>query len=214
MRSWYQTPGGVPVLRTTPEQSAGRPPILFLHENRGLSPYIMAVLDDLSAEGFETHAPDLLHRLLTRGPAGTTANHPTEMTTRDVPEDTHVLDLLDVFDAMPETPVLVGLCFGAEMGWRLAVKRRPVAAALIYGVAPPDVSELACPVFAAYAEHDDRVNFGVAKVCRQLSASSLSYRIASYPGTFHAFHDHTRPERFHPAAAAGLWKDLLGFLRS
>ncbi len=207
MRSWYQTPGGVPVLRTVPEQPSGRRPILFIHENRGLSPYIMAVLDDLAAEGFETHAPDLLHRVSER-------DDPTSVTTRHIPGDTHELDLLEVFDAMPETPVLVGLCFGAEMGWRLAVRRRPVAAALVYGVAPTDVSELSCPVFAAYAEDDSRVNEGVPELCRQLAGLDMPYRVLSYPRTLHAFHDHTRPERFRAAAADALWSDLLDFLRS
>jgi carboxymethylenebutenolidase len=207
MRSWYQTPGGVPVLRTRPEQPAGRRPILFIHENRGLSPYIMAVLDDLSAEGFETHAPDLLHRLSER-------EDPMSVTTRHVPEDIHELDLLDVFDTMEVTPVLLGLCFGAEMGWRLAVKRRPGAAALVYGVAPADVSELSCPVFAAYAEDDARVNEGVPELCRQVAAMDVPYRMMSYPGTLHAFHDRTRPERFRAAAADALWSDLLDFLRS
>jgi dienelactone hydrolase len=206
MQNWYHTPGGVPVLRTVPDHSSGRPPILFIHENRGLSAYIMAVLDDLSAEGFETHAPDLLHRV-ERG------YDPTTVTTREIPEDTHERDLLDVFDHMSEAPVLVGLCFGAEMGWRVAVNRRPVAAALIYGVAPPDISELDCPVFAAYAEDDERVNEGLARLCRQLSASTVDYRVASFPRTLHAFHDHTRPERFHAGAAAALWADLLDFLR-
>jgi dienelactone hydrolase len=207
MQSWYHTPGGVPVLRTVPDHPAGRPPILFIHENRGLSGYIMGVLDDLAAEGFETHTPDLLHRI-------ESGHDPTLLTTRLVPEVTHERDLLDVFDHMAATPLLVGLCFGAEMGWRLAVKRRPVAAALVYGVAPEDVSRLGCPVFAAYAEDDPRVNEGFAELCRQLARMEVSYCVASYPGTLHAFHDRTRPERFHPAAAEALWGDLLGFLRS
>jgi dienelactone hydrolase len=124
MRSWYQTPSGVPVLRTVPARASGRPPILFIHENRGLSTYVLTVLDDLAAEGFETHAPDLLHRL-------EPGYDPMTVTTRDIPEDTHERDLLDVFDHLAAAPVLVGLCFGAEMGWRVAVKRRPAAAALI-----------------------------------------------------------------------------------
>jgi dienelactone hydrolase len=197
-------------LRTVPDHPSGRPPILFIHENRGLSAYIMAVLDALSAEGFETHTPDLLHRV----EPGYDPTTVTTVTTRDITEDTHERDLLDVFDHMAVAPVLVGLCFGAEMGWRVAVKRLPKAAALVYGVAPTDIAQLACPVFAAYAEDDDRVNEGLAGVCAQLSASSVTYRIASYPGTLHAFHDHTRPERFHAGAAAALWADLLEFLRS
>lgn len=203
MQSWYRTPAGVPVLRTVPVHHSGRPPILFIHENRGLSDYIMAVLDDLAAGGFETHAPDLLHRI-----------DRASATTRQVPEVTHERDLLDVFDHMDAAPLLVGLCFGAEMGWRLAVRRRPVAAALVYGVAPEDVAGLSCPVFAAYAEDDPRVNEGLPRLCRQLAQMEVPYRLASYPGTPHAFHDRTRPERFHPAAAEALWSDLLDFLRS
>lgn len=207
MRSWYETPGGVPVLRTVPAHRADRPPILFIHENRGLSDCIMSVLDDLATEGYETHTPDLLHRI-------EPGHDPATVTTRQVPEDVHEEDLLDVFDHMPVTPLLVGLCFGAEMGWRLAVERRPGGAALVYGVAPDDLSRLDCPVFAAYAEDDPRVNHGLPRLCAQLAQMEVPYRMASFPGTLHAFHDRTRPERFHPAAAKALWADLLDFLRS
>lgn len=205
------------MLRTLPDGIGGRPPILFIHENRGLSPYVIAVLAELAGEGFETHAPDLLHRITGRTVTpgeGAFSGDPATVTTRLVPEDVHESDLLEVFDHMTGTPVVVGLCFGAEMGWRVAVRRRPRAAALIYGVAPEDVTNLRCPVFAAYAQDDPRVNDGLDRLCRRLATMDVPYRIASYPGTLHAFHDRTRPERFHPAAAAALWTDLLDFLQS
>jgi len=198
----WQTISGVPVF--TAGNSSGRPPILFIHENRGLSPYMRAVIDELAAEGYEVWAPDLLHRL-----GGTSAAAGDSASTRDVSEDVHEADLVAVFDGLAHTPVVLGFCFGAEMGWRLVTRRTPVAAALLYGIGPTSVDRIGCPVLAVYAEDDPRVNDTLPDLCRMLASSDVDYRLASYPGTKHAFHDRDRPERFHPDAAAHVWAAVL-----
>lgn len=210
MAVWYRAgAAGVPVLRQVLGDPAAAPRILFIHENRGLSPYMLEVIDELAAMGFDVHAPDLLHRL-----GGTSAfvHAPESVSTRAVSEEVHEADLVEVFDAVPDTPIVLGFCFGAEMGWRLITRRTPQRAALLYGIGPVGVDSIRCPVLAVYAQDDPRVNDTLWETCEALARSSVDYRLSSYPGTRHAFHDHHRPERHHAAAAHAMWQDVRSFL--
>jgi len=110
---------------------------------------------------------------------------------------------------------LFGMCFGAEMGWRVITRREPVLAALWYGIGPEpeDVGLIRTPVLAAYAQDDARVNDTLDDLCDALAGSDVDFRLESFPGTVHAFADHTRPDRHRPAPAAVLWDEMLDFLR-
>ncbi len=126
-------------------------------------------------------------------------------------------DLLTIFDRLSAegaTPIIFGLCFGAEMGWQLLVRRRPRAAVLYYGVGPAaeEVPRISAPVYAVYAEDDSRVNATIAELGQALMAGRHDFVMESYPGTKHAFHNKTRPERYHPEAAAAVWERTLRYL--
>ncbi len=197
------------MFRQVLDQTANAPRILLIHENRGLSPYMFEVIDDLAVAGFDVHAPDLLHRL---GGTAAFVDDPDSVTTRAVPEEAHEADLIDVYDAMPGPLSVLGFCFGAEMGWRLITHRTPLRAALLYGIGPDRVGSIECPVLAVYAQDDPRVNDTLWATCEELAESDVDYRLCSYPGTRHAFHDHHRPERHHAAAARVMWEDVRSFL--
>lgn len=185
------------------------PVLLMIHENRGLTPYMLEVVEALAAEGYRVVAPDLLSRL---GRTERFAHDPESVTTRQIPEAIHLDDLCAVFDAaLPD--VVFGFCFGAEMAWSLVARRTARAAALFYGIGPDDVSTIATPVFAVYAQDDPRVNDTVPALCAKLIASTVDYRLESFPGTKHAFHDHHRPERYDARAATAAWREALEFLR-
>jgi len=211
--SWIDAGGGE---ETVPCLVAGGPVtgrvLLFVHENRGLTPYMREVIGELAELGFTVVAPDLLHRV---GGSAAMPGNP-DVSTRLVPEDTHEQDLVAVFDHISRTatPLLVGFCFGAEMGWRLVTRRTPERAALLYGIGPDGsaVGAIRCPVFAVYAEDDPRVNGTLDPLLAALAASHVEYRLESYPGTRHAFHDRHRPERYDAAAARHVWIELVGFL--
>lgn len=188
--------------------------VLLIHENRGMVPYMVMVTEELAAAGYRVVAPDLLSRL---GGTDKFADDPTAVSTRQIEAKTHVADLLTVYDQMVEAgsiPAIFGLCFGGEMGWQLITHRRPRGAVLFYGIGPTPEAAAAidCPVFAVYAEDDPRVNATLDSLTAALAGASGPFILESYPGTRHAFHDRTRPERFNARAAEVAWRHALDFL--
>lgn len=190
------------------------PAILMIHENRGMVPYMVAVAADLAAAGYRVVAPDLLSRI---GGTASFADDPTSVSTRQIDNDTHVADLRVVYDSMEAAgspPAVVGFCFGAEMGWQLITQRTPRGAVLYYGIGPePEATRrITSPVYAVYAQDDPRVNATLAGLTPALADSECEFTLESYPGTKHAFHDRSRPERFDAAAADFVWQRTLTYL--
>ncbi len=191
-----------------------RIPILLIHENRGLVPYMIGEITRLTERGHRVVAPDLLTRI---GGTAAYADDPTSVSTRAIDGDTHVADLVAAYDWMASSEprlAVVGFCFGAEMGWRLLERRTPELAVLWYGICPDPgaVSATRTRVFATYAQDDPRVNDTLGALCDALAWSDTDITLESYPGTRHAFADHTRPERHDPAAAAEMWRRTIEFL--
>ena len=188
--------------------------LLFIHENRGLVPYMLDVCDDLARAGYRVVAPDLLTRL---GGTAKYSRDPDWVTTREIDDAVQLSDLIEVYDIVDREgsiDAVVGLCFGAEMGWALITARHPVRAVLLYGCGPElgDVPQITTEVLAVYASDDDRVNGGFPALGRALLAAEAPVTAISYPHTRHAFHDHNRPDRYSPIAAAHVWGEVLGFL--
>ena len=83
-----------------------------------------------------------------------------------------------------------------------------------YGIClrPQEVGQTPVPVLATYAQDDQRVNETLPALCDALADSPADITLESYPGTKHAFADHTRPDRHHPDAAEVMWRRTLEFL--
>jgi carboxymethylenebutenolidase len=200
-------------ISVTPRRATGIP-ILMIHENRGLVPYMVEVATALGEAGHPVVAPDLLSRI---GGTDAFAGDPTSVSTRQIPEDMQEADLLTVYDWMTARDprhAVVGFCFGGEMGWRVITHRTPDRAVLYYGIGPPPeaATRIRTRVYAVYAEDDPRVNDTLPPLCRALLDSPADIVLESYPDTKHAFHDHTRTDRHHPRAAAEVWERTLAFL--
>lgn len=188
------------------EGAGSGPRLLMIHENVGLTPYMSGVAHLLADAGYAVVAPDLLSRL-----GGT--SQARQVTTRNVATDVHVADLCAVVDHFGGVDGIVGFCFGAEMGWELITRRTARAAVLFYGIGPRAVSAIQTPVLALYAQHDQRVNATIPALCEILAESAVEFRLESFPGTRHAFHDHCRPERYDARAASIAWQESVDFLR-
>ena len=199
-------------LEAVPGKARGIP-VMMIHENRGLQPYMVDVIGSLAAQGHHVIAPDLLTRV-----GGTSATAADDaLTTRAIGSEIHEADLIAAFDwfaARVDAVAVLGFCFGGEMGWRLVTRRVPDRAVLLYGVGPPPnlVSSIRCPVYSAYAEDDDRVNRTLPPLLEALLRGNVDVTAESWPGTRHAFHDHSRPDRHNPRAAEALWDRVLAFL--
>jgi len=214
VEQWTGDGASIQVLTVAPSPDPGRT-ILMIHENRGLVPYMVAVAEDLARAGYRVVAPDLLSRI---GGSAEFADDPTAVSTRQIRSSSHLADLAAVYDTVMDeegaAPVVVGFCFGAEMGWSLITERTPRGAVLYYGIGPDPakVGEIACPVYAVYAEDDPRVNDTFEPLGRALASAPAPVVAESYPGTKHAFHDRFRPDRFNPSAATAVWARTLEFL--
>jgi carboxymethylenebutenolidase len=209
-------PGAGVDLGAVEAEGSGRVPIFLVHENRGLVPYMLDEIDRLAERGHRVVAPDLLSRI---GGTAAYAHDPTSVTTRAIDNETHVADLLAAYDWMAgqeDRLAVVGFCFGAEMGWQLITHRVPDLAILWYGIGPDSelVPSIRSKVYAAYAEADDRVNGTLPSLCDALTHSQADVTLESFPGTRHAFADHTRPERYDRHAADRLWNRTQEFLDS
>lgn len=93
------------------------------------------------AAGFDCHTPDLRHH----GPSAR-RKAPAALGTTSLLD--YLSDLLDIYDALPEPPVLVGHSMGGLLAQMIAARRAPRAAVLLapsapWGVLPSTNFELA-----------------------------------------------------------------------
>lgn len=199
--------------------SGAQTQIVFVHENRGIDPYIQEVAEGLASHGHDVLVPDLLTRL-----GGSSRFHSQDdareiPSPREVPHATHLADLEAVVDAYGvRSPVYVaGFCFGGELAWRLAARRPGLAGvAVFYGAVPADgqTEAIAVPSFGVFADEDSRINPGVPRLWTALDEHGVPFSMHRFAGTLHAFHNHRRPERHDPAAATSAWRLLLQWLSS
>lgn len=204
--------GSSPALSVVPGgDSPPRAGLLLVHENKGLTPYMRGVAEDLAGRGWMVLAPDLLARL-PDDPG------PDDVTTRLIPMERHVADIRAGLDALerqlPGRPVgMIGFCFGGEAALEAARGRSELAALVSwYGVPPSEAEDIPDPLLVILASDDERVNRHTETFVRQLQRAGKDYVVQSYPRTLHAFHDWSRPERHSPAAAAAAWTQCADFL--
>jgi carboxymethylenebutenolidase len=209
------SPGGpIGVYLTRPSDVEAAPGILVIQENQGLQPYQRDIADALATNGYIAVVPDLLSRDGGTGIApASTLGSPTDA--RHIEDLTAALDLLRGQAGVGEIGV-IGFCFGGALTWRLAIHSPDLGLSAVvpcYGAAPADVQaaagNISAAVFAAYAEDDTNVNATRAGILAAMDAAGVTYDTKTYPGTRHAFHNHTREDRYNPKQAQKLWKDAL-----
>ncbi|MCB1740761.1 MAG: dienelactone hydrolase family protein, partial [Gammaproteobacteria bacterium] len=107
-----------------------------------------------------------------------------------------------------------GFCWGGGTTNYLAVTLGAdlQAAVPFYGAAPDTakVSEIRAAMLIQYAENDDRINAMWPEYEAALKANQIDYRMHSYPGTRHGFHNNSTP-RYDEAAAKLAWERTIEF---
>ena len=208
MRGYLVRPAGV----------TGRlPGVLVVHENRGLNPHIEDIARRIALEGFMAFAPDAL------APVG---GYPgDEDQARELFAKLDAAKVREDFVAAAGylrsrtdctgKIAVVGFCFGGGIANLLATRLPDLAAAVpFYGAQPDgeDVARIKAPLLIHYAEHDDRINAGVAAYEAALKANHVSFQMFTYPGTQHGFNNDTTP-RYDQAAAQLAWQRTIAFLK-
>ena len=203
---------------SVPESGRG-PGVVVLQEWWGLVPHIKDVCDRFAAAGFVALAPDLYHGEQTRSPdeAGKL------MMALDIARAERdmrgaVRFLIDHEGVEGERVGTVGFCMGGVLSLFAASQNAEVGACVVfYGIHPkvePDLENLRAPVLGIYAEKDEFVPpAAVRELEARLKALGKAVEIHIYPGTGHAFFNDTRPEVYHPEAAADAWQRTIAFLR-
>ena len=216
----YPSPGGSSgTMRGYLVQPTGEgpfPSVLVIHENRGLNPYVEDVARRAAVAGFLALAPDGL------SPAGGYPGNdddgralqrsldPAELS-RDMINSARYLQAHELSTGRLGA---TGFCWGGGMTNRLAVELGEDLSAGVpfYGAAPAseNVARIRAAMLINYAENDDRINAMWPAYEAALQANDVDYRMHTYEGTNHGFHNNSTP-RYKEAAANLAWSRTIEF---
>jgi carboxymethylenebutenolidase len=202
--------GKINALVARPANASGAlPPVLVVHENRGLNPHIEDIARRLAVDNFIAVAPDLL---TTQGGYPGDEDKAREAFARIDQAKARE----DWLAAAAYTQKVAGgngrlgatgFCYGGGIVNFLATRMPELAAAApFYGVAAPaaDVPKIKAELFIVYAENDERINATWPPYEAALKAAGTKYAAQVYPGTQHGFNNDTTP-RFDEKAAREAW---------
>ena len=216
----YESPGGTSGMMrgylVRPTGEGPFPAVLVIHENRGLNPYVEDVARRAATAGFLALAPDGLSpvggypgndddgRTLQRG------LDPAELG-QDMINSARYLQAHELSTGRLGA---TGFCWGGGMTNRLAVELGEDLAAGVpfYGAAPAagDVAGIRAAMMIQYAETDERINAMWPDYEAALQANNVDYRMHTYEGTNHGFHNNSTP-RYNEEAADLAWRRTIDF---
>jgi carboxymethylenebutenolidase len=217
----FDSPQGSGKLRgylVHPKGAKGKlPGVLVVHENRGLNPHIEDIARRLALEGFLAFAPDALAPL---GGYPGDEDKARELFAKLDQTKTRE-DFVAALGWLKKRPDcnghvgVVGFCYGGGIANMLATRAPDLGAAVaFYGLQPKEdeVAHIKAPLQLHYAEHDDRINGGIAAFEAALKANHVKYELFKYPGTQHGFNNDTTP-RYDKTAAAQAWQRTVEFFK-
>jgi carboxymethylenebutenolidase len=199
------------------------PVILICHENRGLTDHIRDVARRWAAQGYVAAAVDLLSR---EGGTASIAD-PAEIPAL-LSDESKMQRHVDDFKAAATyygtqenadaaRLGMTGFCFGGGITWRAATQMPELrGAAPYYGPPPPldDVPNITAAVFGVYSDDpEDFANEGREELIAALEEAGVTFEIAVYPDTQHAFHNDTSP-RWNEEQALAAWNDTVAWFET
>ena len=190
--------------------------VVVIHENRGLTPHIEDVARRVAKAGYLAIAPNALSAL------GKTPANEDEARAwfSELKAENNLQNFINAFPYLKTRSDFagkagcVGFCWGGAMANNLAVHVNELRAAVaFYGRQPAieDVPKIKSAVQLHYAEHDERVNAGIAAYEEALKKAGVPFELYMYRDTQHAFHNDTSAARYNEPAAKIAWARTLGF---
>jgi carboxymethylenebutenolidase len=180
--------------------------------------HIRSLLERLAAEGFLVIAPDLYHGKSTRDPEEASKLMTALDTLRAVKEIGGAVDFLRTHERSTGKVGVLGFCMGGALTFASACHIEGLGAAVpFYGIPPAekvDYSRVTAPILAHFASRDGWAQPERAREIQQQleSFGKTSMRLEIYEAD-HAFMNDTRPEVYHPEAAALAWSRTVEFFR-
>lgn len=204
--------------RAKAPKSPKSPIVLVCHENRGLIAHIEDVARRFAKAGYVAVAVDLLsqwggtlkvdHGRTIPGMLGSLSDE------RIVGDFSAALGFIKKQPyARADRVGMTGYCFGGGCTWKVALGIPEIRAAVpFYGPPIPeeDIAKVKANVFAVYAGQDTRINEQATYVEAALKKTGKPYRVTTYRGVDHAFHNDTGT-RYVEQTATQAWNDTLAW---
>lgn len=216
----YSSPGGNSgEMRGYMVQPAGEgpfKPVLVIHENRGLNPYVEDVARRFAVEGYLALAPD------GTSPAGGYPGNDDDgrALQSGLDSDKLLQDMVNSAEFLASQELasdklgVTGFCFGGYVSNFLAAKLgdKISAAAPFYGrgVTDEEVANISAPLLIHAPEDDRRINAAWPEFEASLKTHGVDYTRHFYLGASHGFHNNSTP-RYHEESAKLAWERTLAF---
>lgn len=193
------------------------PPVLVIHENRGLNPHIEDITRRLALDGFMAFAPDALTPL--GGYPGDEDKARAAFATLDQAKTRE--DFLASASWLRARADgngklgAVGFCYGGGIVHWLSTRLPDLSAGVpFYGnsPAPEEAAKVKAPLLVHLAAVDERINAAWPAYEAALKAAGVTFTMHQYPGTQHGFNNDTTP-RYDAAAAKLAWDRTLAFFK-
>ena len=202
-----------------PKDKKSAPPVLVIHENRGLNAHIKDVARRLALGGFDVYAIDMLSAY-----GGTPSDEAAARAMiGKLDREKSVLKLAAVSRELAGAGAklrkvgAVGFCWGGGMVNRLAGAPSSAldAGVAYYGATLPaeEAVKIKARMLLHYAGLDNRINKGVRAFEAALKSAGVGYDAYTYPGVNHAFNNDTNAARYNKEAADLAWGRTVRFLK-
>ena len=202
-----------------PAASGSGSGVLVLQEWWGLVPHIETLCDRFAAAGFTALAPDLYHGETTTSPDDAGKLFMALNIDRAEKDLRGAAQFLSNHEAAAGDRLgVVGFCMGGQLAL-YAASKNPVIGACVdfYGIHPnvkPDLAAIQAPVLGLFGETDPMVTPETTAALEQaLREAGKTVTFHTYPKAGHAFFNDTRPDAYHPEAAADAWTRVLAFFK-
>ncbi len=206
------------LVRPASAGTANLPPVLVIHENRGLNPHIEDIARRLALDGFMAFAPDALTPL-----GGYPGDEDKAREAFGKLEQPKTLQDFLASAAWLRARAdgngklgAVGFCWGGGIVHSLATRLPDLTAGVPFYGNVPAVSEagkVKAPLLVHLAGIDDRINAPWPAYEAALKAANVQVSTYQYANTQHGFNNDTTP-RFDAAAAKLAWDRTVEFLRA
>ena len=197
--------------------TARLPPVLVIHENRGLNPHMEDITRRLALDGFMAFAPDALTPL--GGYPGDEDKARAAFGTLDQTKTRE--DFLASAGWLRARADgngklgAVGFCYGGGIAHWLSTRLPDLNAAVpFYGnsPAPEEAAKVKAPLLVHLAAVDERINAAWPAYEAALKAAGVKHTMHQYAGTQHGFNNDTTP-RYDAAAAKQAWDRTIAFFK-
>ncbi len=110
---------------------------------------------------------------------------------------------------------IVGFCMGGGLAFQISTQLPFDASVIFYGASPrniEDMKNIRGALFCIYAGEDSGINATLGEVASAVARYKINFEMKMYPGTYHAFFNHTGMS-YNKEASDDAWERMSMFFR-